>query len=153
MVGRPFEVDSDQTETFTENNQHSTTRERADILKTSNSMKLFSENEKCVFYFMEKTKQTFWPTPYIYVYVYIHNTHSKAKLKRYVVLEASLRTKRDIVGGSEAGLHWANPQLSIGAGKRGILPLSFILIKPWLDWTIFIHITAANILYCVYRFK
>ena len=70
--------------------------------------KVMGEDEKGVFYFMEKTKQTFWPTPYIYT----HNTHSKAKLKRYVVLEASLRTKRDIVGGSEAGLHWANPQLS-----------------------------------------
>ena len=63
--GRPFAVDSDQIETLIENNQHSTTRERADILKTSNSMKLFSENEKCVFYFMEKTKQTFWPAPCI----------------------------------------------------------------------------------------
>ena len=62
---RPVETDGDQIETLIENNQHSTTRERADILKTSNSMKLFSENEKCVFYFMEKTKQTFWPAPCI----------------------------------------------------------------------------------------
>ena len=36
-LGRPVEVDSDQIETLTENNQHYTTREIADILKTSKS--------------------------------------------------------------------------------------------------------------------
>ena len=39
-LGRPVEVDSDQTETLNENNQHSTTREVADILKISKSIKL-----------------------------------------------------------------------------------------------------------------
>ena len=34
---RPFEVDSNQIETFTENNQRYTTQERADILKISKS--------------------------------------------------------------------------------------------------------------------
>ena len=28
--------------------------------------KVTGENEKCVFYFTEKTKQTFWPTRYLY---------------------------------------------------------------------------------------
>ena len=35
--GRPVEVDSDQIETVIENNQHYTTRERADILIVSKS--------------------------------------------------------------------------------------------------------------------
>ena len=38
--GRPVEVDSDQSQTLTENNQHYTMRERADILKISKSIKL-----------------------------------------------------------------------------------------------------------------
>ena len=38
--GRPVEVESDQIETVIENNQHYTTRELADILKISKSIKL-----------------------------------------------------------------------------------------------------------------
>ena len=38
--GRPAEVDSDQTETLIENNQHYTVLETADMLKISRSMKL-----------------------------------------------------------------------------------------------------------------
>ena len=37
--GRPGEVDSDQMETLIENDQRSTTRERADIPKISKSIK------------------------------------------------------------------------------------------------------------------
>ena len=37
QLGRPVKVDSDQIETLTENNQHYTTREIADILKISKS--------------------------------------------------------------------------------------------------------------------
>ena len=37
LVGRPFEVDSDQIETLIENNQRYTTREISDILKISKS--------------------------------------------------------------------------------------------------------------------
>ena len=37
LSGRPVEVDSDQIETLTENNQHYTTQEIADILKISKS--------------------------------------------------------------------------------------------------------------------
>ena len=31
--------------------------------------KVIGENEKCVFYFMEKTKQTCWPTQYLHMWV------------------------------------------------------------------------------------
>ena len=58
--GRPVEIDSDQIETLIENNQCSTTREIADILKISKSIKLLVKM-KNVSYFMEKTKWTFWP--------------------------------------------------------------------------------------------
>ena len=37
QLGRPVEVDSDQTETLIENNKHYTTWEIADILKISKS--------------------------------------------------------------------------------------------------------------------
>ena len=30
--------------------------------------KVINKNEKCIFYFTEKTKWTFWPTPYILLY-------------------------------------------------------------------------------------
>ena len=39
-LGRPVEVDSDQTKTLIENNQGYTTQETADILKISQSIKL-----------------------------------------------------------------------------------------------------------------
>ena len=48
-LARPVEVDRDQIETLIKNNQCYTTREIADILKISKSIK-FGENEKCVFY-------------------------------------------------------------------------------------------------------
>ena len=50
--GGPGGVDSDQIETLIENNQRSTTGKTANILKISKSIN--GENEKCVFYFMEK---------------------------------------------------------------------------------------------------
>ena len=34
--------------------------------------KVIGKNEKCVFYFMEKTKWTFWPTQYMYAYMYVN---------------------------------------------------------------------------------
>ena len=49
-LGRPVELDSHQIETL---NQHYTTQEIADILKTSKLI-VIGENEKCIFYFMEK---------------------------------------------------------------------------------------------------
>ena len=59
-LGRPVEVGRDQIETLIENNQRYTTWEIAEILKISKSI---NENEKYVFYFMEKTKwPTFWTT-------------------------------------------------------------------------------------------
>ena len=61
QLDRPAEVDNDQIETLIENSQCYPTREEiADILKVSRSI-VIGENEKCVFYFTEKTKLTFWP--------------------------------------------------------------------------------------------
>ena len=62
---RPAEVDSDQIETLIENTQGYTTRGIVKILKIVKSIKLLVKNEKCVFYLMEKIKQTFWPTQYL----------------------------------------------------------------------------------------
>ena len=61
QLGRPVEVDSDQIKTLIENNQCYTMWEIADILKVSKSI-VIGKNEKCVFYFTEKTEGTFWPT-------------------------------------------------------------------------------------------
>ena len=66
--GRPVEVDSDQIETLIENNQHYTmwAYHMLDILnqhiQNIQINKVNGENEKCVFYSMENTKQTFWAT-------------------------------------------------------------------------------------------
>ena len=59
--GRPAAIDSGQIETLIENNQCSNTWEIADTLKISKSIKLLVKMKKYVFYFMEKTKWTFWP--------------------------------------------------------------------------------------------
>ena len=52
--GRPVEVDSDQIETLIENNQCSTTWERADILKISRSMKLLVDMKNVSFILQKK---------------------------------------------------------------------------------------------------
>ena len=49
QLGRPGEVDSDHIETLTENNQRSTTRERADILRISRSVKLLVKMKNVCF--------------------------------------------------------------------------------------------------------
>ena len=59
--GRPVEVDSNQIETLIESNQRHTTWEITNILKISKSIKLLMKM-KNVYYFMEKTKWTFWLT-------------------------------------------------------------------------------------------
>ena len=51
--GRPAEVESGPVETLTENNQHCTTRERADILKILKSI-VIGETEKMCFLFYGK---------------------------------------------------------------------------------------------------
>ena len=53
--GRPVEVDSDQTETLTENHQHYTTQKIVNTLKISKSIKLLVKM---------KTKWIFWPAQY-----------------------------------------------------------------------------------------
>ena len=63
QLGRPVEVDSNQIKTLIKNNQRYTMWEIADILKISKSIKITGENEKYIFYFMEKNiQQTFWLT-------------------------------------------------------------------------------------------
>ena len=58
-LGRPFEVDGNQTETLIERNQCYTTQEIANILKISKSIKLFVKTKNAFFYFTEKTMQIF----------------------------------------------------------------------------------------------
>ena len=60
QLGRPVQVDSNQIKTITENNQHYTMQEIANIVKISKSIKLLVKIKKCVFYFMGKTEWTFW---------------------------------------------------------------------------------------------
>ena len=64
--GRPVEVDSEQTETLTENNQHYSMQEIGDILKISKSIKLLVKMKRYVIYFTKKKnpKWTFWLTQY-----------------------------------------------------------------------------------------
>ena len=44
-----------------------TIQEIDNILKISKIIEVIGDNEKCIFYFMEKTKWTFWPTQYVHV--------------------------------------------------------------------------------------
>ena len=67
--GRPGEVESHQIETLIENNQCSTLQERADILKTSESMKLLV-NLKNVSFILQKKRNEFFGQPNI--------THTRA---------------------------------------------------------------------------
>ena len=57
--GRPGEVDSDQMKTVTENNQRSTTRDRANILRTSNSVKVLVNMKNVSFILREKLNGLF----------------------------------------------------------------------------------------------
>ena len=63
-VGRPVKVDNDQIETLIENNRCYTMQGDSQYTQNIQINKVIGENEKCVFYFMDKTKQTFWPTQY-----------------------------------------------------------------------------------------
>ena len=58
QLGRPVGIDSGQIETLIENNQHYIIWEIANILKISKSI-VIGENEKCIFYFMEKKHMDF----------------------------------------------------------------------------------------------
>ena len=62
--GRPVEVDSDHIGTLMKYHQCYTTQEIANILKISKINKVIGGNEKCIFYFTGKTKQTCWPIQY-----------------------------------------------------------------------------------------
>ena len=59
--GRPVEVDNDHIETLIENNQCQIPCGRwLTYKKIIQINKVVGENEKCVFYFTEKNKKTFW---------------------------------------------------------------------------------------------
>ena len=58
-LGRPVEVGSDQTETLTENNQHSTTWQIADILIIHKSIKLLVKMKNVSFILEEKPYRLF----------------------------------------------------------------------------------------------
>ena len=62
--GRPVEVDSEHIETLTENNQHYTTQEIADILKISKSIKLLV-NMKHVSFILQKKLNILFHQPNI----------------------------------------------------------------------------------------
>ena len=55
--GRPVEVDSGQTQTLIENNQHYATWERTDMLRISKSIMLLVKMKNLYFIL-----QTIWPT-------------------------------------------------------------------------------------------
>ena len=61
-LGRPVEIDSDQSEALMEKNQHSTTWEITNILKISKSIKLLVKMKNVSFILWKKTKWTFWLT-------------------------------------------------------------------------------------------
>ena len=61
-LGRPVEVDSDQIDTLIENNQHYAMWEIAETLKIHKTI-VIGDNEKCVFYFMEKNHTDFLADP------------------------------------------------------------------------------------------
>ena len=64
--GKPVEVDSNHITTLTENNQHYTMWEIADILKISKSIKLLMKMKNVSFTLQKKKIRTFWPTQYFY---------------------------------------------------------------------------------------
>ena len=58
-LGKPIEVDSDQMETLTENNQHYTMKEIADIIKISKSIKLLVKMKNVPFILWNKLNRLF----------------------------------------------------------------------------------------------
>ena len=70
--GRPVEVDSSQIETLIGNNQHCTTQETADTLKTSKSMKLLV-NMKNVSFILWKKLNVLFGQPNSSTYIISNN--------------------------------------------------------------------------------
>ena len=66
-LGRPVELHSNQIDTFIESNQHSTTRETADKLKISKSIKVLVKMKNVSFMLWKTLNGTFWPTQSISV--------------------------------------------------------------------------------------
>ena len=61
-LGRPAEVDSNQTEALIKNNQCYTMWEIADVFKISKSINLLVKMKNMSFILQKKHKQTFWTT-------------------------------------------------------------------------------------------
>ena len=71
--GRQIEIDSGQIQALIEDNQWMLYHMGdSQYVKNIQINKVIGKNEKCVFYFMEKTKWTFWPTQYMYAYMYVN---------------------------------------------------------------------------------
>ena len=73
---RPIEIDSDQTETWIEDHQHSTTEELAGILKIFKSIKLLVKTKSMSFILQIKLHELFgqpnmynWPFLSFYIYI------------------------------------------------------------------------------------
>ena len=72
--------------------------------------KVIGENEKCVFYFTEKTKWTFWPTQYSQISImFLRQPLSKTKQQNPVVTQLTyepvlvLVSKNNIIRWQEEG--------------------------------------------------
>ena len=91
-LGRSVEVDMDHTETLTENNQHYTTWEVANILKIPKSV-VIGENEKCVFYFTEKKEMDFLANPIVNIRKRITNNSSSSSGNKIIMEEFSFQQK------------------------------------------------------------
>ena len=100
--GRPGEVDSDQIEMLIENNKRYTTWEIADVLEISKSI-VIGENEKCVFYFMEKTKTVFLANQIWWLCLTAGSQNSK-KFNNW--LGRAGRTQQPHVHVTRATQHW-----------------------------------------------
>ena len=96
-LGRPVEVDSHEIETLIENK--SVLSHAGDSQHTQNIQinKVIGENEKCVFYFMEKTIQTFWPTQYL-SYLSIFCLSRRTQPYSFIVKNRGFGDRQPILG-------------------------------------------------------
>ena len=67
--GRPIEVNDNQIETFVKNNQHCTMWERANILKTSKSIKLLVKMKNVSFILWKNHTKILANSVSIYIYI------------------------------------------------------------------------------------
>ena len=134
-MGRPVEVDSDQIETLTENNQHYTTREIADILKISKS----------------STENHLHQLGYVSHFdVWVpHNLSTKNLLDHISACDSLLKCNKNIpflkqiVTGNEKWILYNNMEQKSSWGKLNELPATTpkaglqpkkVMLCIWWDW-------------------